>query len=132
MHITFMQLIGYWCIGLGCYVLLGLAFPRLRPRDWLQAPASLFVLAALFFLLLGLWGFGIARPYTWIAAMVVWGIGFLIERRRPRESGLARERIMNRGEAIIAFVLFLAFVAVVLRVLLRFIEISTMTHDHAL
>ena len=87
MHITFMRLMGLFAVGLGCYTVLSLAIPNLRPRNWQDQPTRLIMLGACFCVLLGLWAFGVARPYTWIAAIVVWGVAFLIQQSARRKSG---------------------------------------------
>jgi hypothetical protein len=119
MGITFMQLMGGCAFGFGGYILLSLAVPRLRDRKWQRQPAILFLLGAAFCILLGLWAFGVARPYTWIAAVVVWGVAFLVQRRVPGESGGSWGRIMERREAILALVLLAGMIVVMLRVFLR-------------
>jgi hypothetical protein len=119
MEITFMRLMGVCCFGFGGYILLSLAVPRLRDRKWQSQPASLFLLGTSFCILLGLWAFGIARPYTWIAAVVVWGLAFLVQRPTPCESGVPWGRIMERREAILALVLLAGMIVVMLRVFVR-------------
>src|SRR4051812_43622973 len=118
MHTTFIRLIGVFSIGCGCHLLLSLFVPKLRDRKWREQPASLFLLGAAGCVLLGLWAFGIARPYTWIAGVVVWGIGYFVQRPVVRDSGAAPVRIMERREAIVAIILLLAIIAVMLRVFL--------------
>jgi hypothetical protein len=86
MHINFIGLCGVWAVGLGCYILLGLAFSNLRPRNLRKQPPILFILAACGCFLLGLWAFGVARPYTWIAAAAVWVAGFFVELLRSKSA----------------------------------------------
>jgi len=84
MHITFMQFCGVWSVGLGCYALVALALPSLRPQKWKAKPISLFIIGACFFFLLGLWAFAIAHPYTFIGALIVWAFGLFVERRSAK------------------------------------------------
>lgn len=118
MHITFVQLCGVLSIGLGCYALLSIPFQKLRARNWQGQPANLLILAACGCVLLGLWAFGIGRPYTWIATLLVWGVGFLIECRRLRENSVVRVRIMQRREAVVLLVILVGMIAVMLRIFL--------------
>lgn len=92
MHITFIQLCGVFSVALGCYALLGFVFPKLRGQNWRGQPASPFIIGACFCFLLGLWAFGIARPYTFVAALVIWVVGFVVERCRPRPRDVTYER----------------------------------------
>jgi fatty acid desaturase len=92
MHITFMQFCGVWSVGLGCYALVALALPSLRPRKLQAKPGSLFIIGACFCFLLGLWAFAIARPYTFIGALVVWAFGFFVERLSAKPARVDHER----------------------------------------
>jgi hypothetical protein len=92
MHISFMQLCGIWSIALGCYALLAVVFPRMRPCGWRMHSKTLFVMGTSFCFLLGLWAFGIGRPYTFIAALLVWAIGFLVQRFSAKPVPVRHER----------------------------------------
>ena len=116
MYTTFIRLIGIYSIGCGCYLLLSLFVPKLQDRKWREQPASLFLLGASGCVLLGMWAFGIARPYTWIAGVVVWGVGYFVQRPVARNSVATPVRIMERREAIAAIILLLGIIAVMLRV----------------
>ena len=67
-----MQLVSVFAVVLGCYVVLCLTIPKMRLRNWLNHPASLFMLGACFCILLGLLGF--------------WGVAFLIQHSVRRKS----------------------------------------------
>jgi len=112
-------LIGGFGIGLGFYALAGLAFPKLRPRNWRDQPTIQFVCMAFFCILLGLWAFRVWRPYTWIAAMVIWIIGFLIDRSRHGEARLHWRAVLLRREVVALLAVIISLLAVWLWIVLK-------------
>jgi hypothetical protein len=111
MHPVLIRFLGLSGIGVGCYLVLGLAVPRLRARSWSKDPTGVVASFAAFSILLGLRGLGAARPYTWIAALGALGIGYVILASKPAELvGLLRPVLERR--AVIAF--FVVSIVVVL------------------
>ena len=78
MNPVFIHFLGILASMLGCYLLFGLAFPRLRHWSWRNDPAGLVGSCAAFSVLLGLYGLGVGRPYTWIAAIALLGVGLVM------------------------------------------------------
>jgi hypothetical protein len=108
MRPVFIHLLGVLAILLGCYLLLGLAFPRLRHWSWRNDPAGLVGSCAAFSVLVGLYGFGVGRPYTWIAGIGALGVGAvtaLVDAVRHPELIRPLKSIVKRREFIIGFLL---------------------------
>jgi hypothetical protein len=111
MHPLLIQFLGVFGIGLGCYLLLGLVIPRFRGRSWSKDPASLVAVCAAFSILLGLFGLGVARPYTWIAAIAVLSIGYVILARDRETIAFSKRLLKHRGFIVVFFLVNLIVIA---------------------
>ncbi len=107
------QFPGVLGVALGCYLLLGLAVPGLRHWSWRNDPAGVVASFAAFSILLGLSGLGVARPYTWIAALGALAMGYIILCRNRTELLALVRPLLEKRRAVIALFLmsFVAFLA---------------------
>jgi hypothetical protein len=104
MHLITTWALGVLSIGIGFYLLLGLAIPKFRGHCWSKDSAGVVAAAAAFGILLGLSCFDFGRPYTWIAALVAWFVGLLII-AYDREAVSSLWTAMKRRDFLVAFVL---------------------------